>query len=80
MLFSRSEFTTYDYVREIVLQKLDFSQDKLDYVSQVFYYHCAVGIMWLLGDALCSAHYFPNPVVSMSSLTVLYDLLYTGIP
>lgn len=32
--FSRSGFTTYDYVCEIVLQKLDLSQDKLDYVCQ----------------------------------------------
>ncbi len=44
---------------------------------QVFYYPWAKGIMWLLGDALCSAHYYPNSV-SMGSLTPHYDLLYTS--
>lgn len=50
---------------------------RLPMFPQVFYYSRAEGIMWLLADALCSAHYYSD-AVSMSSLTAHYDLLYTG--
>lgn len=64
-----------------VIQKLDWCQGKLDYVSQCslkcFIIPRAEGIMWLLADALCSAHYYSD-AVSMSSLTAHYDLLYTS--
>lgn len=50
---------------------------RLPMFPQVFYYPRAEGIMWLLADALCSAHYYSD-AVSMSSLTAHYDLLYTS--
>lgn len=51
---------------------------RLPTFPQVFYYPWAEGIMWLLGDALCSAtHYYPD-AASATSLTPHYDLLYTS--
>lgn len=68
-------FVRYSYTEAgLVPEKIGL---RLPMFPQVFYYPWAEDIMWLLGDALCSEHYYPD-AVSMSSLTAHYDLLYTS--
>lgn len=68
-------FVRYGYTAGLVPGQIGL---RLPMFPQVFYYSRAEGIMWLLADALCSAHYYSD-AVSMSSLTAHYDLLYTGV-
>lgn len=69
-------YVRYSYTEEAGLVPRQIGL-RLPMFPQVFYYPWAKGIMWLVGDALCSAHYYPD-AVSMSSLTAHYDLLYTS--